>query len=92
GPEIHLRREGNRLVLDCTPAVEILFYSNVVYVRGRAVRGEDLTHAEYEIVPDTKNEKGKTIAGDRFVRAEVVDAQGNRAWSNFIEIGDENRR
>ncbi|MBR2977285.1 MAG: hypothetical protein IKC50_03305 [Oscillospiraceae bacterium] len=92
GPEIHLRREGNRIVLDCTPAVEILFYSNVVYVCGRAVRGEDLTHAEYEIVPDTKDEKGKTIAGDRFVRAEVVDAQGNRAWSNFIEIGDETRR
>ncbi len=92
GPEIHLRREGGKLLLDCSPAEKIIFYSNVVYVRERVLYGHGMTHAEYEIVPDKKNEKGKPVAGDRFVRAEVVDAEGNRAWSNFIEIGDGSRK
>ena len=88
GPEIHLRREGGKLVLDCSPAEKICFYSNIVYVHGRSLRGHGMTHAEYEIVPASKNDKGKNVPGDRFVRAEIVDAEGKRAWSNFIEIGD----
>ena len=88
GPEIHLRREGTKLIVTCSPAEKITFYSNLVYARGRVLRGHEMTHAEYEIRPDTKSEKGKKLRGDRFVRAEIVDANGKRAWSNFIEIGE----
>ncbi|MBE6604906.1 MAG: hypothetical protein E7639_04290 [Ruminococcaceae bacterium] len=75
GPEIHLRREGNSMVVDCSPAHEIVFESNLVFSPHRTVVGEALTHAVYPI-----NE------GERFVRAYVTDADGRQAFSNFIEI------
>ena len=47
GPEVHLRREGDRFTVDCSPVSEIIFDTNVSWAKGRAVRGEGLTHAEY---------------------------------------------
>lgn len=75
GPEIHLKREGNTVVLDCSPAAEIVFESNLVLSPNRIAVGEGLTHAVY---PLNENE--------RFVRAFVTDAEGRQAFSNFIEI------
>ncbi len=75
-PEIHLARmEDGTVRLTCSPASKIIFFSNVVWVRNRAVRGEDLTEATY--VPHEQ---------DCFVRAEVTDAEGNVAWSNIIRL------
>ena len=74
GPEIHLRRENDRFVVDCSPASKIYFASNVVW-SWRVFEGEGITHAEY-----------KPHANDRFVRAVVVDAEGKSAWTNIIEI------
>ena len=76
GPEVHLERlEDGTIHLTCTPASKIIFNSNVVWVRGRAVRGENLTEASYT-----------PHAQDCFVRAEVTDAEGNCAWSNIIRL------
>lgn len=75
GPEIHLKREGDRVVVDCSAAVEIVFESNLVLSPNRTLAGSDLTHAEYTI-----NEN------EHFVRAYVTDAQGRRAYSNFIKL------
>jgi hypothetical protein len=61
--------------LSCTPVDRIVFCSNVVWVRGRVVRGEGLTEASYT-----------PHAQDCFVRAEIFDAQGNCAWSNIIRL------
>ena len=63
------------MVVDCSPAHEIVFESNLVFSPHRTVVGEALTHAVYPI-----NE------GERFVRAYVTDADGRQAFSNFIEI------
>lgn len=75
GPEIHLSAENGTAVVDCSPASEIVFLSNFVYVNGRVFTGENLTHAEYPIQP-----------GETFIRAYVTDSDGRRAWSNPIKL------
>ena len=75
GPEVHLRREGDKLIIDCTPCDKIVTFSNISWTKSRALRGVGLTHFEYEI----KDE-------DKWVRVEVTDAEGKKAWSNFIQI------
>ncbi len=74
GPEIHLRREGDKFIVDCSPASKIYFASNMVWC-WRVFEGEGLTHAEYDIKP-----------ADKFVRAVVIDADGKSAWTNIIEV------
>lgn len=76
GPEVHLSRaEDGSILLRTTPVSRIVFCSNVVWVRGRVVCGENLTETVYT-----------PHAQDCFVRAEVWDAQGNCAWSNIIRL------
>ena len=74
GPEVHLRREGDNFVVDCSPASKIYFASHVVWCI-RVFEGNGLTHAEYKPHPS-----------DKFVRAVVIDADGKSAWTNIIEI------
>lgn len=76
GPEVHIERtEDGNVRLTCSPVSRIVFCSNVVWVRGRVVRGENLTEAIYTPAPR-----------DCFVRAEVFDAEGNSAWSKIIRL------
>lgn len=83
GPELYVRVEraaegrDGRIVVDCSPVCEIVYYSNMVWNNHRAdtaPEGERLTHSEYIPHPN-----------DRFVRVEVRDAAGNMAWSQIIE-------
>lgn len=77
GPEIHLSRLADGgFAVDCSPATEIVFTSNSVYMPDRILRGEGLTHGEYH--PNTEIE--------RYIRAYVTDSNGKRAWSNIIEL------
>ncbi len=71
GPEIHdIRREGDALVLQCTPARSILVVGAVS--QSAQAHGRSLTSARLPL--------------DRFAggwcRAVVIDASGRRAWSN----------
>ena len=75
GPEIHLSRQGDTMVVDCSPAREVVFESNLVLSPRRATVGENITHAEY---PLNENE--------HFVRAYVTDSEGRQAWSNFVAL------
>lgn len=75
GPEIHLSRRGDTMVVDCSPACEVVFESNLVYSKNRTRVGDGITHAEYPLNPR-----------ERFVRAFVTDRDGRQAWSNFILI------
>jgi hypothetical protein len=72
GPEVHLWREGNEIVVRCSPCREIVFHSNLVWAERTRV-GDNLTEARY---PIHKREC--------FVRAEVTDKNGKRAWSQII--------
>ncbi len=75
GPEVHVRREGDKLIADCSNCVKINFLSNAAWGPDRITRGKDLTHAQYQIKPF-----------DKWVRVEVLDENGNYAWSNIIKI------
>jgi predicted metal-dependent phosphoesterase TrpH len=74
GPEVHIEKIApDRVRVVCSPAAKIVFMSNTCWAAGRVVRGEDLTEAEYT-----------RAATDRFVRAEITDIHGNKAWTNYI--------
>ena len=72
GPEVHLMREGDEFTVKCSPCREIIFHSNIVW-SPRVFEGEDLTEARYTIRPE-----------ERYIRAEVVDANGKHAWTNVV--------
>ncbi len=75
GPEVHTRREGDEIVVNCSPVCEVIFHSNLAWVE-RVHSGEALTEVRHPI--------GKK---ECFVRAEVVGKDGKRAWSQIIAIG-----
>ncbi len=73
GPEVHLELDGDEAVVHCSPCSEVMFFSDAVWVDKRMISGENLTEVR---VPTTKWE--------HFIRAEVVDKDGKRAWTNCI--------
>ena len=74
GPELLVKKEGNKIVVDCSPVEEIFFMSNSAWEPDRAVRGENLTHAEYT-----------PSCHEKWVRVEI--RRGNDfAWSNVFFI------
>lgn len=75
GPEIHLSVKDGTAVVDCSPASEIVFLSNFVYVGGRVITGDRLTHGEYSV-----------RQGETFLRAYVTDEAGRQAWSNPVKL------
>ena len=79
GPEVHLWREGNEVVCRCSPCNTVIFNSNLAWSDNTRIRrGWNLTEERYVFGPD-----------ENFVRAEVIDGNGKRAWSQIITI-DEN--
>ena len=76
GPELHVcRAEDGRICVECSPAVKIVFLSNLNWVSGRVVRGEALCRATFHPHP-----------AETFVRVEITDADGRMAWSNIIVL------
>ena len=59
----------------CTPVIAVAFMTDTVYTSDRVTNGTDITHAVYKIKPS-----------DTFVRIEVIDSDGNHAWSSPIKI------
>jgi len=72
GPEVHIRREGDVIIVDCSPCREIVFLSDEVWSR-RVFEGDGITHAKYYFG-----------GNEHFVRAEVTDAEGRRGWTNCV--------
>lgn len=75
GPELKARRDGGRIIVDCSECERIVFCSNLSWSNDRVYNGSGLTHAEYDI---KENEK--------WVRVEIRDAEGKEAWSNIFDI------
>ena len=67
-------REDDGFTVKCSPCREIIFHSNYAWSK-RIFTGDALTEAHYK--PREK---------ECYIRAEVVDADGKRAWSNIIPI------
>lgn len=74
GPEVHLTREGDEMVIRCSPCEEIVFRSNLVWSKC-VFTGEGLTEARYRL-------RGL----ESYIRAEVKDANGKYAWTSAIRI------
>ena len=75
GPELRVERQGNKLIIDTSPCQLIGTLSNLSWEWKRTVRGDNLTHFEYEF---RNNEK--------WVRVEVRDKNGKKAWSNIFVV------
>ena len=69
GPEVHLMRDGDDFVVKCSPAEEIVFFSDGVW-SPRVFVGSGLTEARYT-----------PRSFETFIRAEITDKDGKRAWS-----------
>ncbi|MBQ3114765.1 MAG: hypothetical protein IJC06_01380 [Clostridia bacterium] len=75
GPEIHIIRDRNDIVINCTPSSRISLFSNLVWGEDYCIREKGVTQMRHRIAPDEK-----------FIRAEVTDEHGNKAWSNIIKL------
>ncbi len=77
GPQIHQIevRDQQEIIIRCSPAESVIFYSDSPWVSGRSVIRPGLTECSYTI---QKN--------DHFVRVEVRDANGRKAWSSPIRV------
>lgn len=75
GPQLHVKREGDSISVDCSSCVMINFLSNIAWAPDRITKGKNLTHGEYRIK-----------SCEKWIRVEIVDEDGNYAWSNIIEI------
>ena len=73
GPELFVKREGDTLVIDCSPCVTVGVVSNFSHQKGHTLRGEDITHFEYEMKD-----------GENWVRVQIRDKDGKFAWSNVF--------
>lgn len=69
---------GGRVTVHCSPVRTAVFYSATVYCADRLTQGSDcapVTEAGYTVKPT-----------DRYVRVELIDAQGHRAWSPPVDV------
>ena len=74
GPAFHqITWEEGVVEVECSPVRHIIFYSNLVWSKDRCRTGENLTHARYQM-PE----------GEEYVRVELIDRYGRRAWSGAL--------
>ena len=85
-PTIDLTDLGETIQIKCSPVSCINVFSSSAWAPDRHVVGEGLTELEYRCVLPTRKKQ------DRWIRVEVTDAAGRRAYSNLIrkteEIGE----
>ena len=75
GPELYVEKSEDKLIVNCSKCSKIMFLSNASWAPDKILRGNDLTFAEYPI---------KNV--EKWIRVEVVDRDGNYAWSNIIKL------
>ena len=57
----------------CSPVDTIVFLSNLPWSKDRCRQGRDMTGALYRLRP-----------GEQYVRVEIIDRYGRRAWSGAV--------
>lgn len=77
GPQIYQieNKNNQEIIVHCSPAESIIFYSDSPWAAGRTVIRSGMTECNYFI---QKN--------DHFVRIEVRDAAGRKAWSSPMKV------
>lgn len=78
GPEfLDVEFDGKTLIVRTSPVSICTFSSNKFWVAGRCRTSENMTENAYEIQP-----------GETFIRCEIADAQGRRAWLSPIALAE----
>lgn len=78
GPEIYSAEiDGEYLTLKTSPVEQCCFISNLVWVDDRCRRGKGMTEHVYRL------QRGE---GESYIRCELTDAQGRRAWLSPVKI------
>jgi len=67
--------DGREAAVECSPCEHVVFYSNLQWGSERCVNGRDLTSARYRLDEE-----------ERFLRVELIDRFGRRAWSSPVSI------
>ena len=67
----------DRMIVKTSPVDTAVFVSNMPWVEGRCRTGKDMTVQEYRFQRDS---------GETFVRCEIMDAQGRRAWLSPLAL------
>ena len=77
GPLIHQieNRNNQEIIVHCSPAESVIFYSDAPWASGRSVIKPGITECNYFV---QKNE--------HFIRAEIRDSAGKKAWSSPIKV------
>ena len=75
GPSLALTVENGEAVVTCSPAAQVEFHSDAVWNDSRVTQGEGITTARCRLLPF-----------ETFVRAEVVDSEGRRAFSSPVRV------
>ena len=74
GPEVHIIKTApDKIKVLCSPASKICLFSNLVWAHHHKFTGEGLVEIEYTRAPEEK-----------FIRAEITDGEGRKAWTNFV--------
>lgn len=77
GPRVEqVELTDGRMTVRCRGARKVIFYSNNVWTEGRCQVGEDIREAVYTL-----------RRSDRFVRVEVVGADGRKAYLSPMAVG-----
>ncbi len=78
GPRFErLAVEDNRLIVRCSPVSRIYFHTNIVWTDDHATVGEGVTQGFCRLRPEE---------GMRWLRCQLIDAQGRSAWSSPIAL------
>lgn len=75
GPQMDVRLENGKVIVDCSPVDEIVYYSDTVFSPARSQIGKNMTHSEY-----------KPHDSDTYVRVEIRNSLGQYAWSQYIKF------
>ena len=77
GPKIFQieNRNNQEITVSCSPAESVIFYSDCPWANGRAVIRSGITECSYIVQKH-----------DHFVRIEVRDDAGRKAWSSPIKV------
>ena len=67
--------DGREIIVRCSPAESVIFYSDSPWASGRAVINSGMTECAYIIQPN-----------DHFVRIEIRDLAGRKAWSSPMKV------
>ena len=78
GPEFRqIEKHGREIIVHTSPVSRITVCSNAYWIRERCMEGNGLTERIYTARP-----------GERFVRVQLTDEQGRKAWSNPISLAE----